>query len=223
MSNCARSIRMNVALLVALLVTSSPTAAQEMTDVQVGRFSIGDLQGWDTRSFKGETEYRIVNDGGARVLSARTNGGASGRFRKVKINLTQTPFINFSWKVSGVYKDINEATKSGDDFPARVYVVHERGLMGMSSISLNYVWSSARPIGSLWASPYTSQVKLLALNSGKEKASQWAKHKRNVREDLRRAFGEDIAEIDAVALMSDADNFGGNIEASYGDIWFSAR
>jgi hypothetical protein len=223
MCNRARSLSMIGGFLATLLAAPFPTVAQEMADVPVGRFSMGDLQGWENRSFKGETEYRIVNDGGFSVLSARTDGGASGRFRKVKINLAQTPFINFSWKVSGVYQNINEATKSGDDFPARVYVVRERGLMGINSISLNYVWSSARPVGSLWASPYTSQVKLLALNSGKEKVSLWARHKRNVREDLRRAFGEDITEIDAVALMSDADNFGGNVEAAYGDIWFSAR
>ena len=191
MCNRTRSLSMIGALLTALLAAPTPTLAQEMADVAVGRFSMGDLQGWENRSFKGETEYRIVSDGGVRVLSARTDGGTSGRFRKVKINLTQTPFINFSWKVSGVYKDINEATKSGDDFPARVYVVRERGLMGMNSISLNYVWSSARPAGSLWASPYTSQVKLLALNSGREKVSQWAKHKRNVRVSVVRTFGSD--------------------------------
>ena len=64
---------------------------------------------------------------------------------------------------------------------------------------------------------------MIALDSGPQKAGVWTKHKRNVREDLRRAFGEDITEIDAVALMSDADNFGGNVDAAYGDIWFSAR
>jgi hypothetical protein len=66
-------------------------------------------------------------------------------------------------------------------------------------------------------------VKLLALNSGAGKAGAWERHKRNVREDLRRAFGDDITEIDAVALMSDSDDFKGKAEAAYGDIWFSAR
>lgn len=213
-------------MLLAWLATIAavPCAlAQQAPDIPVGRFSAGDLQGWESRAFKGATEYRIATDGAARVLAARANGGASGRFRKIKIDLTRTPFINFSWKVSGVYKGINEAAKSGDDFPARVYVVRERGLMGINSAALNYVWSSTRPVGSLWSSPYTAQVKLLALDSGPEKAGAWTRHKRNVREDLRRAFGEDITEIDAVALMSDADNFGGSVEASYGDIWFSAR
>ena len=210
-------------LVAVFLATSAPALAQQSPNVHVGRFSAGDLNGWEARAFSGQTEYRLTTDGGRRVLAARTNGGASGRFRKIKIDLTRTPFINFSWKVSGVYKGINEATKAGDDFPARVYVVRERGLMGMSTVALNYVWSSGRPVGAMWASPYTSQVKLIALNSGAGDAGAWARHKRNVREDLRRAFGEDITQIDAVALMSDSDNFKGDAEAAYGDIWFSAR
>jgi hypothetical protein len=197
--------------------------AQGAGDIPVGRFAAGDLSGWESRSFKGETEYRLATEDGRRVLAARTNAAASGRFRKIKIDLTRTPFINFSWKVSGVYNGINENIKAGDDFPARVYVVRERGIMGMSTIALNYVWSSARPVGSLWASPFTSQVKLIALDTGADRAGTWSRHKRNVREDLRRAFGEDITEIDAVALMSDSDNFAGRAEASYGDIWFSAK
>jgi hypothetical protein len=213
----------SAALLAFLCAAGGQGLAQTAQDVPVGRFSAGDLAGWESRAFKGATQYAIVADGGRRVLSARTNAGASGRFRKIRIDLTQTPFINFSWKVSGVYEGINEAAKAGDDFPARVYVVRERGVMGMSTIALNYVWSSVRPVGSMWASPYTSQVKLIALDSGAGKAGTWSRHKRNVREDLRRAFGEDITEIDAVALMSDSDNFKGNAEAAYGDIWFSAK
>ncbi|MFN3890947.1 MAG: DUF3047 domain-containing protein [Beijerinckiaceae bacterium] len=223
MPNRARSLTTIAGSFAAALVVSGPAASQETPEVTVGRFSAGDLQGWESRAFKGETAYRLAPDGGSRVLVARTNAAASGRFRRVRIDLTRTPFINFSWKVSGVYKGIDESAKAGDDFPARVYVVRERGMMGMNTIALNYVWSSARPVGSLWSSPYTSQVKLLALDSGPAKAGVWSKHKRNVREDLRQAFGEDITEIDVVAVMSDADNFGGSAEAAYGDISFSAR
>lgn len=213
-------------VLVAVAIAAmahNPAGAQQAEDVQVGLFSAGDLKGWESRAFKGQTAYQLAMDGGNRVLVARTNGGASGQFRKIKIDLTRTPFINFSWKVSGVYAGINEASKSGDDFPARIYVVREKGLMGMNSLALNYVWSSAKPAGSMWSSPYTSQVKLLALDSGAGKTGAWSRHKRNVREDLRRAFGEDITVIDAVALMSDSDDFKGKAEAAYGDIWFSAR
>ena len=39
--------------------------------------------------------------------------------------------------------------------------------------------------------------------------------------DLQKLFGEDLSYIDAVALMSDTDNSGGQVFAFYGDIWFS--
>ena len=209
-------------LVLALALTCAGAAAQG-EEIRVGRFSAGDLKGWEARKFSGATDYRIATQDGRPVLTARTSASASGLFRKMKIDLTRTPFINFSWKVNGVYKGIDETKKAGDDFPARVYVVRERGVMGMSTIALNYVWSSTRPRGAIWASPYTSQVKLIALDSGPQKAGSWSRHKRNIREDLRRAFGEDVTEIDAVALMSDSDNFKGATEAAYGDIWFSSK
>lgn len=209
-------------LALVLALTCAGAAAQG-EEVRVGRFSAGDLQGWEARKFSGATDYRIATQDGKPVLTARTSASASGLFRKIRIDLTRTPFINFSWKVSGIYQGIDENTKAGDDFPARVYVVRERGVMGMNTIALNYVWSSTRPRGAIWASPFTSQVKLIALDSGPQKAGPWSQHKRNVREDLRRAFGEDVTEIDAVALMSDSDNFKGAAEAAYGDIWFSSK
>ena len=43
-----------------------------------------------------------------------------------------------------------------------------------------------------------------------------------MRDDLRRIFGRDIRRIDALALMTDTDNGGGEALAYYGDIRFSA-
>jgi hypothetical protein len=63
----------------------------------------------------------------------------------------------------------------------------------------------------------------MALNSGSPGLNVWFSHKRNVRNDLREQFGEDITSIDAVALMTDTDNSGGRARAYYGDIWFTAE
>ncbi|MCP9760794.1 DUF3047 domain-containing protein [Aquitalea sp. S1-19] len=209
---------LNPAWLLALSA-SSIFAAEPLA----GAFSQGSLAGWDTKSFKGETRYRLVQDGNTTVLRADADGGASGKFRKMKVDLTKTPFLNWRWKISNTYAGVNERSKSGDDYPARVYVVDERGPFGLSSRALNYVWSSNQPIGSRWPNAFVSQAMLQAVDSGNAKAGQWVVHKRNVREDLKTAFGEDFDHIDAVALMSDADNAGGKASAWYGDIWFSAQ
>jgi hypothetical protein len=125
-----------VGILLCLLVANSAFAQSVNEDIPVGRFSQGSLSDWDSRSFKGETTYELVEDTDLRsmVLAAATNGAASGRYRKIKIDLTKTPFLNWSWKVTKIFPGIDENEKSGDDFPARIYVVVERGLLGTRSL-----------------------------------------------------------------------------------------
>ena len=40
---------------------------------------------------------------------------------------------------------------------------------------------------------------------------------------MRRVFGEEIGKIDAVAIMTDADDHKGRTQTFYGDIWFSPQ
>ncbi len=63
----------------------------------------------------------------------------------------------------------------------------------------------------------------MALRSGTKDAGRWVGEKRDIRADFRQLFGEDIAHIDAVALMTDTDNRGQSATAWYGDIYFTAR
>lgn len=214
-----------IVMLVILLMPTFGWAQSADGDIVVGTFSRGSLSNWQSRSFKGETTYEIVRDPdlGATVLAAKADGAASGRFRKIKIDLVKTPFLNWSWKVMNVFPGIDETVKAGDDFPARIYVVVERGLLGTRSLALNYVWASQHALGSDWPSPYTSQVRLIASDSGSQGIGTWVHHKQNLREDLRKAFNEDIREIDAVAVMTDADDHRGHAQTFYGDIWFSSK
>ncbi|MGD9631896.1 MULTISPECIES: DUF3047 domain-containing protein [unclassified Afipia] len=211
-------------LVLAAFVLPPGNAVADDT-VVVGAFSQANVSGWETRSFKGETVYALVRDPArnAIVLQATSNAAASGRFRKITIDLTRTPFMNWSWKVTHPLSGLDENAKTGDDFAARIYVVSEKGIMGMNSLSINYVWASKHSAGSHWTSPFTKQVRLVAVNSGSNGLNTWVSHKRNVRSDLRELFGQDITSIDAVALMTDTDNSGQRATAYYGDIWFGAE
>lgn len=202
----------------ALLATPAVAAG-----IVVGAFSAGELAGWEEKSFKGHTRYALVPVDGRTVLEAQTDGAASGRFRRVHVDLTQTPMLEWSWKIEAPYAGIDENARRGDDFPVRLYVVVERGVFGLSGLALNYVWAAKNPVGMRWPNPFSRQAMMLAVDSGAAKAGQWVKHRRNVREDLRAAFGEDITAIDAVAVMTDGDNSGSHGRAWYGDIAFSSE
>jgi len=215
-------VRMRPALplFAALLSCAGPAPAETL---RVGSFSSGDLAGWEVKSFKGETRYELVRDGGTTVLQASTDGMASGRFRKIRIDLAKTPVLRWRWKIEAPYRGNDEDAKAGDDFPVRIYVVVERGPLGLRSRALNYVWSSGKPVGARWPNPFTSQAMMQAVDSGDANAGSWVSHQRNVRDDLRAAFGEDFTGIDAVAVMSDGDNGGRQARAWYGDITFSSE
>lgn len=188
----------------------------------VGNFSQASLSGWEEKSFMGNSQYEFTVIENSQYLRASTNGMASGMFKEVSVDLTKTPWINWSWQIENIYKNNNEQTKEGDDYAARVYVVISGGLFFWNTRAVNYVWSSHEPEGSSWPNAYTSNAKMIAVRSGDQQAGRWIKERRNVREDLKQLFGEDITRIDAVAVMIDGDNTGQSATSYFGDIFFSA-
>lgn len=204
------------------LMTMLWTGAAGAETVMVGEFSAGDLSGWEKESFSGETEYTLVEKDGRQVLQAVSQGTASGLYREIRVDLNRTPYLNWSWRGANVLEGVNERTKSGDDYPARVYVVVAGKLFFWRTRAVNYVWSSNQPTGSTWPNAFTSNAQMMALQSGARKVDQWVTEKRNVRADFKQLFGDDVDHIDAVAIMTDTDNSGQAATAWYGDIYFSA-
>ena len=155
-------------------------------------------------------------------MCAKSQGAASGLVREIPIDLNATPYLNWSWRVSAAFIRFDEKTKAGDDFPARVYVIVDDGPFFWQTKALNYVWAGRAKPDSLWVSPYISNnVKLIAVESGTSRIGLWKQEKRNVVDDLKRAFGKSISQIEAVAVMTDTDDTGTLAEACYGDIFFS--
>ena len=208
-------------LLVSLWITSADVRASE--PLILGHFSNADLSGWQTKEFSGQTRYKLVTDGEIQqtVLQAESDASASGLYREVTIDLTKTPMLNWTWRIDELLQDNDERSKQGDDFSARVYVVKSGGAFFWKTRSLVYVWSNKHPENSQWPNPYTSQARHIVVQTGSEQLGQWVTEKRDVRADFAQLFGEQIEQIDAVAIMTDSDNSGQQASAFYGDIYFT--
>jgi hypothetical protein len=191
--------------------------------VDIARFSQGNLSGWQTKAFAGETRYFLENSDGQLALRADSSAAASGRYREVSVDLNKTPILNWTWKVDGVLTGNDERIRAGDDYPARVYVVFSGGVMFWRTRAINYVWSNKQPIDSRWPNAFTDHAHMIAVESGSGRVGQWVSERRDVRADYRRAFGEEPGYVDAVAIMTDTDNTGAVATAWYGDIWFTAK
>jgi len=212
---------MRFSLLSALLVCSFAVMASGRVDI--GEFSRGSLDDWENKSFVGETRYEISEDDGLKVLRANSEASASGIGRQIKIDLTKTPFVNWSWKIDSALPGLAETTKAGDDYAARLYVVKSGGALIWKTKALNYVWSGSQQRDSEWSNAFKPKnAKMLAARGTQDTTGVWVTEKRNVREDFKRLFGKDIKSIDAVAIMTDTDNSGLSASALYGDIFFTA-
>jgi hypothetical protein len=204
-----------------LLAAVSLSLSADGRRVEVGRFSDADLNGWEEKSFKGETRYQLLDDDGRTALHATASAAASGLFRKVEIDLESTPYLHWSWKIDKLVAGGSERSKEGDDYPARIYVVFSGGLFFWRTRAINYVWSNSEPQGSQWANAFTANAQMIAVRSGPGERGQWLTERRDVRADYRQLFGDEPGEIAAVALMTDTDNTGSAAAAWYGDIWFA--
>ena len=200
-------------MVLGLVAATSASAAP-------GLFSLTGLDGWDAQTFrkKTPTQYALVKDSGTQVLRADCKASASGFISRGEIDLAKTPVLEWRWKVDQVYPGLNEREKSGDDFPARVYVVRDGGWAVWRTRSLVYAWASHEPAGNDWPNPYTGQAHMVALQSGAAKAGRWITEKRDLRADFKRYFDLDLDTLDGIALMSDCDDAGGETRAWFGDI-----
>lgn len=221
--------RVIISFAVFILLASVAQAEE----VNVANFSAGDLSGWEEKSFKEHSQYDFVlassiegQSSGTlnpevKVLRARTEGQASGLFKEVSIDLEKTPYLNWSWQVQNLFEGNDEKTKEGDDYPARIYVLVSGGVFFWNTKAINYVWSSNQPVGSEWPNAYTGNAQMIAVQSGSQRVGEWVIERRNVRKDLKKLFGEDVTEIDAIAVMVDGDNTGQSAASYFGNIFFS--
>ncbi|MCL7930625.1 DUF3047 domain-containing protein [Halomonas llamarensis] len=204
---------------VAVIVGSLVISSAAMADILL---TPNQIMTWPTRSFDGETHYEIVAKDGANVLQAQSRGQASARYLEREINLDETPYLHWCWQVNATYPGLDETTKAGDDYPARVYVARKTGLLPWQVQSVNYVWSSTQDAGNTWTNAFTDRAELMALQGGSSSVGEWVAEVRDVRADFTTLFDESVTTIDGVALMSDGDNSGNNATAWFSQLGFSA-
>lgn len=206
-------------LMPALLFSASIALAEELP---VSRFNTEGLAGWESKSFKGVTDYRVVKENGQSVVKAVSIGSASGMAKKISFDPAKYRYLRWSWKISATVKGGDEKTKAGDDYAARVYVLFP-GKFFWQMKAINYIWANKLQKGASIKNAFTSNAMMIAVESGNEKAGQWLTEERDLLADYRALFGADPQEAEAIAIMTDTDNTGRNAEAWYGEIFLSTE
>ena len=190
-------------------------------NIEVFSFTEEELKTLKVKKIKKLTEYQIGSNANGNFLRAEAEGQASGLGKEIKINLDKTPFINITWKVENNLNGINERSKKGHDFAARVFVVKKTGITALSNRAINYVFSSNEDIGENWNSPYTKNSIDYVLSTTNINDNEWITVKSNVKNDFKNLHNLDVNEINGVAIMTDTDNSKMKAVSYYQNIYFS--
>ncbi|MBK5275491.1 MAG: DUF3047 domain-containing protein [Desulfuromonadales bacterium] len=191
-------------------------------ELAVGRFSADGLRGWETKSFKGLTDYRLVRENDKMVIKATSHAAASGLVRKISFDPQKFRYLHWSWRIVHTIPEGDEKTKTGDDYAARLYVVFS-GRYFWQTKAINYIWANHLKTGDSIPNAYTSNAIMVAVESGNDKAGQWLVEERDIFSDYRRLFGSDPGQASAIAIMTDTDNTGSDATTWYDDITLSTN
>ena len=239
------------AVFSGLVLTAIVTlAGAENSVLEVGKFGAANegntlASGWRPLEFKKierHTSYALVRDGERVVVQAKSEASASGLVRPMRIDPKEWPIVTWSWKIANLVDKADVTKKSGDDYPARIYITFEYdparvGFFERAKFeavkllygeyppiaAINYVWDGRAPAGEIVSNAYTDRVKMIVVESGGADVGRWKEERRDVLADYKKAFGADPPVISGVAIMTDTDNTGESAVAWYGDIAFAKR
>jgi len=202
------------------LLFSSIVLAEKVT---VFDFTEGEFKTLQVKKVKGETTWRLGSNEKGNFIKAEAEGKGSGLGKEVKIDLSKTPFINITWKVEKDLSGINEKTKKGHDYAARVFVIKKTGSTMLSNRAINYVFSSNQNVDENWRSPYTKKSVDYVLSTTKENLDTWVTVKANVKDHFKKFHDLDVVDLTGVAIMTDTDNSKLKAISYYQNIYFSAE
>ena len=194
-------------------------------NINIFKFTEQELSELDVRKVRGadnKTVYTVGSNENGNFLKAVADNAASGLGKEVKIDLNKTPFINITWIIEKDLQGINENSKKGHDFAARVFAVKKTGATPLSNRAINYVFSSNSAVGQSWPSPYTKKSIDNVLATTKDNLNVWVTVKANVKEDFKKFHDLDVNELDGLAIMADTDNSKMKSVSYFQNIYFSA-
>ncbi len=225
----------------SLLITLLLAAPLAQADNQLTPWTAGPPNGeWSTPWRLADipklkpSERSLVEQDGKQVLRIKADAAAGGLLHPLDLPGDQAWQLSWQWRSEQKLKQARFATREGDDYAARVYVLLDYPLDSLSFVTrqklrlartffdpelpaatLSYVWDNRKPPGSHARSAYTETVEMMVLRGPEAPLGQWLSESRNLNADAIAAFGSAPRKILGVVFAADSDNTGESAESYF--------
>ena len=207
---------------VAIACAADLVVVEDWTKAQVGTKGLPPewkAQNWGSPKY----DFAIVTDDGRKGLHLKSanEGSTISRDIKGKVNLKETPILEWSWRVTVLPKGADSCKKALDDQAAQIFVDWPRFPEAVRSRIIGYVWDSTAPAGTICKSGKASTVTYIVLRSGSSELGKWITERRNVVEDFRKIYGEAPDKPNVLSLGIDSDDTRSSAESFIGPLVFT--
>ena len=139
---------------------------------------------------------------------------------KGKVDLKETPILEWTWKVTVLPTGADCRKKTTDDQAAQLYIVWPRFPEAVRSQIIGYIWDTTAPAGSIVKSQKTGTVTYIVVRSGSADLGKWLTERRNVVEDYRKIYGAAPDNPGVISIAIDSDDTSSSAESFFGSILF---
>jgi hypothetical protein len=216
-------LRLALALVLSLatIAGAADVTVEDWSQQTVGHKGLP--PGWKGQNW-GSPKYDfaiVANDGGKALQMRSANEGSTiVKDVKGKVNLKETPILEWTWKVVALPKGGNSCKKATDDQAAQVFVAWPRFPEAVRSRIIGYVWDTTLPVGTICKSEKSGTVTYIVLRSGPAELGKWITERRNVVEDFRRVYNDELEPPGAVSIAIDSNDTQSTAESFVGPILF---
>lgn len=201
-------------------------SAQEVVIVDFSKEKEKVPQGWELSESEGKADLALVKEDGIQALRMRSNSSSYSLQKEVKVDLKQTPFLVWEWKVTESPEGGDFRTKETNDQAAQLLVVFRWTIFRKQVIA--YIWDSTAPQGTTGDDPSSAvvpflTVKTVVVESGGGEKGRWITETRNVVEDYKRLFGEEPEKIVGVRIQINSQHTKSRAESYWRSVVLKAR
>lgn len=179
---------------------------------------------------------RLVEQDGRAVLRIEAEAAAGGLLHPLDLPGDRSWTLSWQWRSERRLEKARFASRAGDDYAARVYVLLDYPLASLAFLTrqklrlarifydpdlpaatLTYVWDNRAAPGTHARSAYSETVEVRVLRGPEAPLGQWLAESRDLRADAIAAFGSAPRRILGVVFAVDSDNTGESVESYFAD------
>ncbi|MBU6433681.1 MAG: DUF3047 domain-containing protein [Nitrospirae bacterium] len=215
-------IPLYIAILIGAPGIGSLYAGEEV--IILGKGKTQTLAEWDKPVHFGTGSWKVVDDAENQAIKLRTESSSFALEKSITVDLRQTPYLEWEWKVTLPPAGGDFSSPDTDDQAAQLLVVFPKTFFERRKV-ISYIWDPTAPQGTSGAAagPLYLNVKAIVVESGAGQIGNWLLEKRNVVEDYRALFGEIPERAVAIRMQINSQHTKSVAEVFWRTIRFTAE